>query len=762
MLELRRGGGSLPDRLRLKTIAALDAGPLGLLPVLAAVALLAGVAGVLLIVTGSASGPQPTFNRVVKWCCVALAVVAAAALAGGRIWRRRAAPRPPSEQRDLMSAAMLAAAVLLLLLLLPVHYMAARTHPTTLGWNGYGFLDKRWITTSFLILTAGAAVLLAVAARVVATAHGHPESWREWLRLIGPAERAAPAGAEERTASRPWIPTALKLLAAVLVAAYFFGPPWHLPPKPINYHETNTLGGVQAIDTGSLPYIDAAAVQYGPGAQVASYLYAKATGHFSVDGFRELNLFFNWLAGTLFLGVLYVRVRPLLAAVTTLAAITLFPTLQIFSVQADGVMHGFWGWGNTLRYAGVFVLAMLFPAAVSRVRPGLGRIRALAPALALGAVWALLCLVAQENLIGGGLVLGVLSLLLVVSDTASLRAVLSSLVGAALGFALVAVPVFAYYLAHGRLGRFLELYWLVPQAVAAGYSNTVFSDSAWARLFYGLPFLLGALLLASLFAGRPFRIATRWTQPRVVLVSALVAAVVCHLGALTRSDKPHLENTELALPAALCLAAFYLPGLLGATSRRWRAAGALAIAAVTLALLPLSPYTGQPKLVALKLWRPLHARVSPPPRLRVPAAIPRHSMAAARVGSSALPAKKCCSKHAVPMRELVRFMDRLHAVVGTRRVYVDRVSNKMVTPPAVYFLADLRPAATLEERGTMVLNRPLRLEWLRYFRSHLNQVRAIVTLDPARPAPALWVAAFPKHRTVTLRLGPNSVRVLLR
>jgi hypothetical protein len=376
-------------------------------------------------------------------------------------------------------------------------------------------------------------------------------------------------------------------------------------------------------------------------------------------------------------------------------------------------------------------------------------------------MWGLLCLVAQENLIGGALVLGMLSVLLVATDTAARRAVVSALLFVGAGFLLVVIPVLGFYAAHGRLGRFLELYWLVPQAVASGYSNSHFPNPTWAPFFYALPVLLGGLLLASLLAGRPLRIARGWSQRRIVLVSALAAALISHLGALTRSDFPHLENTELALPAALCLAAFYLPELLGASSRRWRWIGGGALAVVVLALLPLSPYTSQPKLVALKLWRPLHARVSPPPQKRVPRDIPPGSVAAARIGRATITQRRCCTKATIPMAALVRFMDRLHAVVGTRRVYVDRVAGKTVTPPAVYFLADLRPATTPEDYGTMAFNSELQKQWYAYFASHRGDIQAIVTTSPLRRAPATWAAAFPSHRTVTIPLGRRTVYVLL-
>ncbi|MDX6658242.1 MAG: hypothetical protein QOH62_3035 [Solirubrobacteraceae bacterium] len=749
--------------MRLRGIAIAASGPGALVAGLAIVALLVGAAGDLLLEKGSAPGAQPGVNEVALWCLRGLAAAGLVALLGDQFRRRRGRragalpaepdlPREPA-RRDLLSAAMIAVAVVLLALLLPIHYMAARTHPTTMWWNHFGFLDKRWLTSLFMIATAGSALALAVAARIVATALQSPPSWRGWMADVLPARGGE---GESAGSGRRWPATTLKLLSAVAIAAYFFGPPWHLPAIPIDYHEAVTMGGVQAVRTGWLPYIDAAAVQYGPGAELANAAYVGAVGPVSVDGLREVTLIFHLLAATIFLGALFLRVRLIVAVVTALAAATIFPTLQTFIAGPGGSVDGYyWGWTDTLRYAGVFLVAMAFPALVARIGAAPGRVRS----VALGAAWGLLCVVAQENLIGGALVLGILSVLFVVTATYGRRAILSVLGGIAAGFAVVAIPMLAFYAAHGRLGRFLELYTLVPRAVAAGYSNTPFEKPEYARLFHGLPLLLGVLLLAALLSGRPIRVATRWSRERVLVVSALLAAVICHLGALTRSDAPHLINTELALPAAVCLAAFYLPGLIGARSRASQWIGGLAIALTALALLPAAPWS-QPKLVAVKLWRPLHARVDPPPVRPKPAGIPAHSVAAARVGNSTVRQEFCCTRHKVPMAKFVRFMDRLHATVGTRRVLVDEAP--LITPPAVYFLADLRPAPFLQDYGTMAINGDIRDQWYRFLDSHLAQTQAVVTTSLSRFTPQTWLAAFPRHRTVTLRIAGERAYVLLR
>ena len=764
----RDAGPEIPDRLRVRAIAALEAGPRGVLPLLAGVGVVTGSAGLALLL--GRGGPAPPRGNVAAGLALAAVLLAAlaalAALWVGRVRRarRRGGPGAPprgdsavpfrphgtapasrvsSAQRDLLTAVMLAAAGVLPALLLPVHYLAARTRPPGETWLAYGFLDKRWITSLYLVTMVGTPLVLLLAARVVATAHGRPESWRSWLGALVPRDAPAPPRGDRRHSAPA---SALTLLGAALIAWYFFGPPWNLPPDPIGYHETQAMGGVQGLATGSPPYIGTAAYQYGPGTEVADYLVARAAHAMSVDGLRTASLVFAWIAATMFLGTLAVRTRPLAAAVTAVAAFTLFPAFQLLRFTAAGFDHGFWGWTNLLRYAGVYLLALLFPAVVARPR---GR---RAAAVALGAGWALLCLMAQENLIGGVLVLGALAGLLVLSRTAGRRATGSALVGVAAGFAAVAVPVAAVYAAHGLLGRALELYWLLPSSVAKGYSNIDWRIHSFWTLYHLLPFLLLALLLAALLAARPLRLATEWSERRVVLVSALVAAVICHLGALTRSDGAHLKNTELALPAALCLAAFDLPALLGARSRRARWLGGAAIATAALALLPLAPYASLPQRVAAKLWRPAMARVRPPAPRGLPAGIPPLSVAAARIGGVTVRQPWCCAKHHdIPMERFVRFLDRLHAVIGTRRVYVDGTPS--LSPPGIYFLADLRPAPFRQEYSTMVITARIREQWFREFHADLPRIEAIVTTDPRRRAPAMWLAAHPRHRRVAVPYG---------
>jgi hypothetical protein len=371
-----------------------------------------------------------------------------------------------------------------------------------------------------------------------------------------------------------------------------------------------------------------------------------------------------------------------------------------------------------------------------------------------------LCLVAQENLIGGLLVVGILSVLLFVTGTIDHRRLLRGLGGVAAGALIVAIAALAYWGARGSLGRFIEFYWLVPRAVASGYSNTPFPNATYGRLFYGVPFLLGLLLIAALMAGRPLRVARRWSERRIVLVSAITAAIVSHTGALTRSDAPHLVNTELALPAAICIAAFELPALLGATRAPARWLGAVVIAGVAVAVLPFTARVLSPAKTPDKLWRPLAARVHPPRAKPIAPGVAENTVAARRIGNETLASYHCCTKSKISMADLVRFMNRLHAVVGPRRVFVDYTG--VVTSPVTYFLADLRPAPFRQDYGTMVLNNRIRQTWLRWFRAHVAATEAVITTSAGRTVPRIWAAANPRHRTVRVPWAGRTVLVMMR
>lgn len=560
----------------------------------------------------------------------------------------------------------------------------------------------------------------------------------------------------------------LAIGAGVLLAAYFFAPPWHVALSEVNLHESPMMAGVQAISKGATPYIGSSAVQYGPGSEVLHYLYLHIFG-FDIVNFRQSTVLLYWLAATIFCVVLFIRLPFKLALITCLVALLIFPTLQMISFQPGGAVDGavdrlpnsqggFWGWPNAMRYIGVFSLAMLFPAVGAMSRRG----RAVAAGVGLGALWGFTCYVSQENLVGGVLALGTLALLLAASTTVPVSRVLRSLGHVALGFAAVAVAVFAFYAANGDLDRFLQLYYLIPPAVAAGYSDTVYYRGfagQWGHIYYLLPFFFGALCLLSLVRLHPLRIARQWSQERVLLVSALVAACVIHGGALLRSDSAHLVNTMLAAPVALVLAVAYLPRLLGVTSGRRRALGALALVAIPLAMLPLT----QIENIGNRARWPLGRFSYQSPATSWERADPK-SVAATRLGPVLRrDGQWCCTNYHFPvsMREFASILNDLHRVVGDRRVYVANFIDPMM-PGAAYFLADLNPAPIYFEPQTMAMNERLLGDFLDYYRQHISEVQAVVAVYPNLPEVRMFESAYPNYRRTAIPYSWGSITVLTR
>src|SRR5947208_6080151 len=96
MVGLRRGSGSSRrDRLRGAAIAALEAGPRGVLPILSTVAVLVAAVGALVLELGSASGAHPRENQVALVMLAVLGVLGVAGLVAARSLRATPAVAPP-------------------------------------------------------------------------------------------------------------------------------------------------------------------------------------------------------------------------------------------------------------------------------------------------------------------------------------------------------------------------------------------------------------------------------------------------------------------------------------------------------------------------------------------------------------------------------------------------------------------------------------------------------------------------------------------
>jgi hypothetical protein len=669
------------------------------------------------------------------------------------------------------------------LLLVVAYFKAKATLPPTVVWIAFGYLDKRWVTSAYLLGALAPMLMLVAAARVLAAGREHPRTWLSWLSGLAPRRigSGAPADAPEPSpeprpspvraawrglASARAARAAAGVLTPIAVGWYFYGPPWYLN-RPgaagIGVQEDVFLSGFQAISKGAIPYIGPASVQYGPGVQLLSYLYMRHIGTFSVVGFRESWAVFQWVGATILFAVFFLAfgyLRGLLAAV--LSAL-IYPALQEIGFLPGGSYGGFFGWSDPLRYVGAIALILLLPAVIRRCPAR----RGLAGAAALGLLFGAMSYLAQENLAAGIVGAIVVSALLLLTGTSSFRSVGTALPCALAGFGVVWLPVLAYYAVRGVLIRFLHLYLLIPEAVAGGYSNTPYggyqvtaaakaSQARWETFFYALPFILAVLALLVVVQFRPFRVAWEWSRERTALVAIVITAILLYQGALLRSDAAHLFGTMLATPALVIMVATVLPGLLGAWRPVTLAVTGVAIFATSFLLLP----EGAVRPASVQSWASAPYR----DRLRLaaePAPATPTTIAGRRVGGGMETARQCCQVASVPMRKFTAFMNHLHAIIGSRTTYV--VSFPAGYPGIVYFVADLTPAPVPIDVHTMVLNLPQYRGYLASFRSSvLPRTGAVVTPSLGAAEARYFRDFYPDARVITLTYRGRPLYVLLR
>jgi hypothetical protein len=74
-------------------------------------------------------------------------------------------------------------------LLLVVYYRAKATLPPPVRYVYFGFDDKRWETTAYLLGVLAPGIWLTAAARVLAVGRGKPPTWRAWFTRLLPGSR---------------------------------------------------------------------------------------------------------------------------------------------------------------------------------------------------------------------------------------------------------------------------------------------------------------------------------------------------------------------------------------------------------------------------------------------------------------------------------------------------------------------------------------------------------------------------------------------
>jgi hypothetical protein len=755
------------------------------------------------------AGPLPRTQQALiaaGLCGLCVAVALAAVL--GRPSRERGQWLDRAIAPEMRATIWLSLTVWFPFLLVVAYLKAKSTLPPSVVWISFGFMDKRWVTAAYLLGTLAPMLLLVAASRVLAVGREHPGSWRAWMAGLASRQRwteplpqagtaeitptAAPSEITPAAAlskitptvpataasggTRGWdrlvrsrsVRVAAGVLMVLAIAYYFWGPPWYLNRATgtewIGVQEDLFLGALQAISHGATPYIGSAASQYGPGTQLLTYLFARHIGGLSVVGFRESWALLQW-AGASILFVVFVLAFGVKRGVLTAGLSALvYPALHRLGFVLGQAYTGFFGWANPLRYAGAMAMVLLLPAVLSRKT----RTGQVAAAGVLGLFFGLTSYLAQENLLAGIVGAVVICALLLLTGFASFRSVVTVLLSAVVGFVLVWAPVVVYYAGKGLLSRFLYLYFLIPKAVAEGYSNTPYGgfnpappadsiDAPWQTFFYATPFILAVIALLMVVQFRPFRVATHWSKERVILVATVVTTILLYQGVLLRSDSDHLYGTELAVPALVIIAATVLPRLVGAVRRTTVVASGVLLFCASFLLFPynaVSPYTLTATAAAPlrdRLW--LAAEPTP--------ATPT-TIAGQRVGAGFANAPVCCQGGLTePMAQLVQLMNQIHRLVGNRTTYVVDFPSGYVG--IVYFLADLTPAATPIDIQTMVMNVPQEVAYMANFRTNvMPKTYALLTTYRGAEQARDFLRAYPDVRRITLKFAGEPYYLLLR
>lgn len=619
--------------------------------------------------------------------------------------------------------------------------------PGNVTWSLYPFADSRWLVALYW-LTLGCFLFLPLALR--------------WLFDQGWRSSGLPPGDLESDLEDRRLPPLSKrrcgaaVFLAILAATALFGPPWNLErsKSKIDWHETLHWGGLQAIDRGSMPYVEAASTNYGPGMQLLTYHYMSRVSSFTVPGFREFYTFALWLTAACCLAIAAVFLPWQAAALAAFFLLVASPLTKWHWM--DGILHGFFGWANVLRTAGSLFLAVgayavTLGAKHPEAAPASPR-RQVLRAGALGVAWGLLAYLAQENYFSGVAVVGGVFGLAVLGRRASLRWAVRSALGVGAGFAVVWVPILAVYAAEGQLGAFVHHYFLVPRRFLRGYANMsygpILAHDRWGLGFYFTPYLVGILGILTLYGPRPWRPKLPLSQARLLTAAVALAFLVGYPSSLLRSDPLHFLSTLLPLPFVLALGITVLPGILSPVpAKRW-IVGAT-VAAISVATF-LPALRNVDKLVAANLrgrWASFHDGVASHP----PAVAPSHL--AARFGPT-LPAFPQLGLYELLKREVAD--DPVLVVV---EALTPRPGRPNIFEGMLYFGADLRPGPIWMERSDMVATSVDVEAFLEHLERRVTEFRWLVSSLPAGPEVDVFRRSNPamttkviEHQGLTLYL----------
>ena len=651
-------------------------------------------------------------------------------------WHRRRA-RHDSADPPLLFSAFLSSFEIGILLLPLVAYLAVwRTRDHELSWPMYGFLNKRWLVASYWGACFITVFLPSALCRCFQIVRAYSARTTEPEPDGAVAHEASGSGEVQRSALGGFCRTAAKVLLALGLAAYFTGPPWHVPlrHRGIDHHEQVHLGPLQAIEKGHTPYLGPASIQYGPGQQLFTYAYMKLSGKFDMVGYRE-SLGLTHCVTYFVIACVALLTLEVPSALAVIFLAMLHSPLLLYYWYDDRTLDGYWGWGNGLRYGGALVLTLAFAPLLRATT----RRRLLLGGLCLGYIWGAFCWFSQENLSGGLVATGLLAVLLWATRSTSIRQLILAATTIGAGFLLFWLPVLGYYASHHATLEFLHCYFLVPGCVVRGFSNTPWWEprNFETLAFYFTPLVLIVLSVLCLYDFRRGCLRGPLSTRGRVFVASLCLGFTCYSTALFRSDSTHMLNTTIALPFILLLALTEVPRLFA--KRFLLRAGMALCLMVPITYLFLYPL--YEKRLYDTNWL-MNWFTAPAARYAI------HDPHLSRWAGLAVPYSRAglslthepiACPGGIPMEDFLVEMAELRAEVGDRRAYV--YGFPTVYPELVYFLADLTPADFVYSSSTMVCSTDQRERFIKHFSTIAPQVECIITTDINIPE----VAAFRLH-----------------
>jgi len=572
-------------------------------------------------------------------------------------------------------------------------------------WMLFEFLDKRWLITLYfawyLIFPVGVACVLGLRMKDDGLFQSRDVPVNVELTFDSERPQGFLHSSLLHRIDLGRITVFLVILASIW---YLWGPPFGQGPTNslVDYHEVVHWKGIQASLVGSTPYIGAGSNQYGPATQLIQVLLLKYVFEPSVETIRLSSYVIHFAALLFFVVVACLFMEKLSAVLAFVSAVIVYPSFSFFRYSADGII-GFWGWANIWRYSGLFLLGAGLPWLIQQHHRKTRRISA----VLLGCVWAFTALMGQESLIGGAIVLALVSGVAYCTGFVSLKSWLPTVRHIIFGFLVCFTVYLTPYIISGEFSQFSKNYFLVARAVASGYSNTPWwEQSPWGIVYRVAP-LISAVLLLLLAIVRPTHCwsDTPLSSSGPLWLSAFslgVATSVAQAGSLTRSDSTHLYNTYILFPFFVAASVVHLSGYISHLMLRWTTRYGTVVLVALLFAMPGDYYW-------VKSYG-INDRFTSPSKARLTSEIETTSSTRASITRSRMngvvlePENKLFNLSGITIAEVEELSAKLRTAVGDRSTYIDpALGPNIVVTNAWYFLADLRPHdVPYEEQSLMI------------------------------------------------------------